>query len=345
MDFLALFLNRSCPRGCRQCGIADCSRTPLQLDQWKEALQILSEAFQVHFFLFLGTEPLMFKSRLVELVRWFSKKDLFYGFYSTSPEPLFSKYRQPLLDAGLDNWSAGIDLLPDKCLDGVTEKKVRESIEGLIWMAERGVQTNIVATVHRKNLMQIPKIVEWTLDVVKNTQTEINFLEWQRDPRFDFFAKAEDIPDLMWAGTEEEKELVRKVCHRVKLYSRVQGKKVQTCDYYLDHAHEHYTKLDCHCAGVTGPSMDCDGSMRLCAYSKGTRCPKWSAFDLKTPGALSRFYGDWEKDLDECPGCHWIVQDSLRGDIRILDPNSGFHEDRWCLTQEDYAKITKDDGF
>lgn len=342
-EAMTIFLNRACPRGCPQCGISDGSRKPLSVGQWKEAMSIMSDLFGVRFFLFLGTEPLVYREGLVELVKWFSSKSLYYGFYSTSPEPLFSQYKQQLVDAGLINWSSGIDALPGMPMDAVTKYKVQDSIEGLQWMAERGIQTHTQTTIHKRNLSHIPAIIEWCQDNIPGCSSVMNFIEWKRDARFDFFAPMEDMKDLCWDGTPEEAAEVDRVMRKVLLLSQVHNRIVQTPVKYLINAHQHYLHLDQKCNGVVGPAVDCDGTMRCCGYSTGTLSKQYNIFELATvPNLLQSFELDWARDVQECPGCHWIFQDILTSDVRLLNPRSDYYRERWILTKDQYNKIKGD---
>ena len=340
-DALTIFLNRACPRGCPQCGISKSSRKPLSIEQWKKALLHARDVFGTKFFLFLGTEPLLFKDGLVELIKFFADEGIYYAFYSTSPEPLFSQYRKKLVDAGLRNWSSGIDALPSQAMgwDWETQKKIRDSILGLQWMGEHGVQTHTQLTLHRQNLDHAIKILRWCQENIKGVQSTVNFIEWQKAPHFDFFSPAHEMQDLMWEGTEEERDKIRKVMGEIKMLSRVKGYYIQTPDAYLDEALDHYTGLNRHCRGIVGPCIDCDGTMRLCAYSTG-RLRGWSIFDLDTPAKQVMFYRKWSESLSDCSGCHWIFPYMLEGDIRILNPSSGFHEDRWDSTIEQFEQKT-----
>lgn len=338
-EAITLFLNRSCPRNCPQCGISDNSRKPMSVGEWKTALKRLRDLLQARFFLFLGTEPLLFKEGLIELVRWFTKERLFYGFYSTSPEPLFSKYKGALVDAGLNNWSAGIDTLPGQSLDPITDKKTRESILGLQWMAAQGIQTHTLTTIHKKNLHLVPEILYWCQRNIPRVQSSLNFIEWKRSPQFDFFSEQRDMKDFCWTG-EEDMEVKRRML-QIFLLSRVENMIIQTPDSYLLNAHKHYLTLDQHCQGIVGPAVDCDGTMRLCGYSTGEKVKRWNILGL-TMDNLPHFLEDWEQDLKECPGCHWIFQDMLSTDTRILNPQSGFHEERWCLTRYEFEKMIRE---
>lgn len=334
---VTVILNRGCPRDCPQCGIADNSREAMSVEDWIRALSILRDEFGAWFYLFLGTEPLLFREGLIDLIKWFHKEKLYYGFYSTSPEPLFSRYRQQLVDAGLQNWSSGIDGLPGMDMDPITDKKARESIAGLQWMAERGVQTHTLTTIHKKNLLQVPETLRWLQKNIPGVQSSANFIEWRREPEMDFFSPKADMADLCWDGTPEEAQAVRSTMAEIKLLSRVQGMIIQTVDQYLDDAVHHYNDLNLHCEGHIGPAIDADGTLRLCGYSTGRKSQKWSVFDL--PGNRHRFMEDWMVDLNRCSGCHWHYVEMIRIQPRILNPQSGIHQERWCLTEAQYEQL------
>jgi len=328
-EALTVFLNRDCPRGCLQCGLSDGSKRPLSIEKWKEAFQILYDLYGTKFFLFLGTEPLLLRGGLVDLVRWFAEHNLFYGFYSTSPEPLFTKYREVLLEAGLRNWSAGIDALPGMSTDEATKKKVVESIQGLQWMANHGVQTFTVTTIHKRNLWVVPEIVGWLQKNVQGVLSTVNFIEWKRTPEFDFFSTKEQMLNLMWDSSEVEREQVRSVMSRMGWLALQPGTHIQVPLGFFEAAHLHYDRLDDHCGGVLGPGVDCDGTLRLCGYSTGLNVGKWSVFDLVDQEKSLAFERVWSEDLQACSGCHWVFHRVLRDDLRLLDPKSGIYQERW----------------
>lgn len=314
----------------------------MSVEDWIAAFERLNSLFGATFYLFLGTEPLIMGQGLVDIVRALKERGLFYGFYSTSPEPLFSRWRDKLLEAGIDNWSAGIDTLPHlDYMDPITDKKVRQSIEGLQWMAERGVSTHAQTTIHKKNLHLVPEIMEWCQHNIPGVENALNFVEWRRSPEFDFFAPPEDMQDMLWDGSDEERAEVRRVMLEVLALSRVHGMLIQTPDEYLINAHLHYDKLDVHCRGVIGPSLDADGTLRLCGYNAGDKAAQWNVREL-TEEKFNEFMDDWESDLAGCVGCHWSFVPLLEEDPRILDPTSGFLQDRWSLNTTTLKKRSSD---
>lgn len=301
---ITVFLNRDCPRTCYQCGIADNSRRSMPGDDWIKAMENLRTVFNPTFILFLGVEPLLLRDDMVRIVEWLRDNDMQAGWYTTSPEPLFTQYRQKLVDAGVNNWSSGIDTLPhlDK-LDPETDKKAAESIIALQWMAARGVDTHITTTIHKKNLHLVPEILEWCWENIPNVECAVNFIEWRKEPGFDFFSPPEDMADMLWDGSLEERADIRAVMDMVFTLSRKPNRRFHTSEEYLKHAHEFYLRLNLHCQGAIGPSVDADGTMRLCGYHTGKEVKEYNVLNIDLTPEL--FKKDWETDLANCPGCYW----------------------------------------
>jgi MoaA/NifB/PqqE/SkfB family radical SAM enzyme len=325
---ISVFLNRDCPRNCLQCGIADHTKKPMSPTEWIEAFSIMKEAFQAKFFLFLGTEPLLFRDGILDMIRWLGREELFYGFYSTSPEPLFSQYREKLLEAGLNNWACGIDVIPGMFKsDPITEAKAKDGLRGLLWMAERGVQTMIINTVSDVNLDYIPDIIEYCQEHIPGCLNCLNPVEWRHDDRYDFFSKKEHMKNLV-IPPEREPNVIRMV-ERVLQLTRRPGYQIQNLDRFLLEYKDHYSKLDYRCGGRIGPGVDCDGSMRLCGYCKGSRCPTWNVKDLRTPEKVEAFLRDWDLDVKDCIGCFWSYIYTLEdGYFEALTPRSKFYQER-----------------
>jgi len=297
----------------------------MSVSQVQTAVSIL-RGLDFKFILFLATEPLLLGSRLVLLVDWLYKTGTFYAMYSTSPEPLFSRFRQPLVDAGLRNWSPGIDYLPGASPSIITRLKVQESAQGLAWMARQGVEVHSNTTVHRDNFKSLPEILMWCQSIYPGMQTAFNFIEYKRDEQFDFFAEKEKMQDLWWEGTEEEAEALQSVMAKVREMTTWPGSIIQTTYDYLDRAVDYYTTLNKHCQGNVGPCVDCDGTLRLCGYRTGSQVGRYKVFDLKE--RYAEIEDAWQQDLAECPGCYWICPELVKTP-ELLDPASGVHEKRW----------------
>lgn len=109
----------------------------------------------------------------------------------------------------------------------------------------------------------------------------------------------------MWDGSDAEREQVREVLYEVAARSR--GRKMYTYTDYLLHAHQHYDKLDVHCAGNIGPSVDADGTMRLCGYNTGKPLGvgALNIRDLNREANMASFSRLWDQEMNDCSGCLW----------------------------------------
>jgi MoaA/NifB/PqqE/SkfB family radical SAM enzyme len=322
-----MLLNRDCPRKCQQCHVAT-GGPVMSATNWKKALEIIKTEFDVDFLLFYGCEPLLMGQDLVDIVDFLVKKEWIYGLYSGAPEPYFTQWIDKLIDVGLNNWSSGLDGLPGiQSMDQVTEKKVSDVIAGLQYVAERGLQTHIVTTIHKLNLHYVCDIIRWCQANIPNAQNTVNFIEWSLDPAFDFASLKSEMPTIVWDGSDEEKEEVRRVMSDIYDLSREPGMMVQTSDRYLIQAPDHYTKLDKHCGGNVGLGMDCDGTLRLCGYNRGDVMRQYSVFDL--PTKKKEILEIWEDEVAKCSGCHWALMDIVREGDQIYEPSSGYLADRW----------------
>lgn len=324
---IALLLNRKCVHQCPQCNLIKDShrRSELSVGQWKDVFSILGTFYNVKFYLVLGTEPLLLREKLVEIVRFWTKNKIFYGLYSTSPQPLFDEYKHKLLDVGLNNWSCGIDGLPGFDNPEHVDVKVEDGLKGLIWMAEQGVQTMSVVTLNRSNLSYAAAILESCQENIKGGMACLNPIEWQHDETFDFFAKKENITDLL--VPESARAEVWKLAQKIKAMAKRPGYKIQNCDRNLDIFHLVYDKLNYRCNGTVGMGVDTDGTLRRCGYCKGDAISKLSVWDI--PKDPEYVYEIWYRDVLSCKGCFWSWVQGLEETYGVVLPDSEFYKKRW----------------
>lgn len=323
----SVFLNRACPRKCTQCGVKLNKKKHLTIPQWKEIFKFLKDEVGVEFHIIYGTEPLVFKDGLVELVRFFADEQIEYALYSTSPEPLFSKYAQKLVDAGLKNWSCGIDSLPGRgWTDLETEKKVADGIKGLMWMSEHGVDVEATITVTNYNLSHLVDIVSWLQDNIPGILTILNPIESQRNPMFDFFTKEEHMKDMLIPGTRREEYV--DVMQKVLELTRKKGYKIQNLDLFFVESSYYFDRLSHRCNGVCGFAIDCDGSLRLCAYSTGSRMPRYTIWDVMNKQRRGEVLLAFRQDAQECSGCYWNLIPMMELEPSALYLDSDYFKSR-----------------
>jgi len=310
---VSIFLNRVCPRTCPYCNVVDTKleRRRLHTEDWKKVFRIL-ENLGTEFYLILGTEPLMMGDEIVELVKFWNDRKYEYGFYTTSPEPYFSRLSDKLRKVGIRNWSSGIDFIPEVYETGkwsdVTRmlvergskelvRKGREGIKGMKKMEDVVEETHSLITISRMNIEMVPDIVKYLVDNIKHIHIGLNFVEYSKEDVMDF-AKNSDVPYFF---TERDTYLLRTLRAKLKNLPRKYRKHIQTPMSYFDNI-QHIINLDWHCnLEDMALGVECDGTLRLCGYKKLRK--KYSVFDLETKA--DEIFMEIEKEWERCGGCYW----------------------------------------
>lgn len=297
-----IYLTRRCPRNCEYCAIRDNtpSRPELTPDEWRRAFGIL-EDMGVTFNLILGNEP------------WLLGPDLLYiledvtiptAIYTAAPPPLFKKNAYMYFSSGIvRNMSCGIDL-PMSAIDNPNDTLQAKSVDA--WSHFRwartyfpDVETMGTITVHRKNILHVPELVSNLADA--GVFVAINLVHWNVDYGFDFFPAKEHMREYVFE--EEDYALVASTFDAVL---KVSDGFVHDPEYLEAIIEEpRLINMGWHCKGnpYSGPTIDSDGSLRVCGYRKGERTSKFTIFDLP------RRSDEWSKavyeDAMECLGCIW----------------------------------------
>jgi MoaA/NifB/PqqE/SkfB family radical SAM enzyme len=320
----SVFLNRECPRKCPYCGSKRFGMERLSGEEWLNAIDILREQ-GIEFFLFLGNEPLMLGEELVVLVNGLSERGIEYGLYTTSPEPLFSRWRERLLDAGLRNWSAGVDFIPEvygrmkaegrlsqtaiKLIESQGEEIVRkaeEALRGLVWMYEHGVEEVLsLITVSRANVEMLYDMVVWFAEnVVRDSRWKVsyNYVEWDHGDKDFMVGKGEGEG---WWLTEADREVWQESLLRLEEeWGRFPF--VQPVKGYLSNI-DKALRQDVrwwkeYGFGVENLSVECDGRLRACGYRGGE--VGYSVWDFIDRG--EEVWEAWRREVMECKGCYWV---------------------------------------
>ncbi len=297
-------LTRRCPHNCRYCAIRDEGkvREELTVPQWNRAWDILRE-MGVEFNTILGNEPWLLGSKLIDIV---CHNDISYAVYTSCYAPLFRKYRDILLHK-IDNLSCGVDW-PLSYLErkqgrlDATERKSRDAWIALKWTRKHYPEVRCYGniTICKNNVQFVPEIVS-DLDRI-GVFAEVNPIHWNKDGGYDFCAAKEEVSDLLFSDTEEDTKLLQDVLNEVVIAG---SKHFRSLEYLEEVSASTMIRLDWKCLGdpYGGPTIDSDGSLRVCGYRRGKRTPTFSIFDLPSKEAAWReaVY----EDAMECPGCAW----------------------------------------
>jgi MoaA/NifB/PqqE/SkfB family radical SAM enzyme len=296
------YVTRRCPRHCEYCALRDAKDVGPELttEQWKRAFSILKE-LGIEFNLILGNETWVLGDSLLEIMK---TNKVPYALYTTCPEPLFSMYKDKFITNGpIVNLSCGVVypqsyLSESLILTDDSERKSQEALKGFEWLKEKNPHTDCQGqiTVHKGNLPYLERTVDElsTMGVFVG----INFIHWNSDGGFDFFPDRKEIEYLLFK--EEDIPNIRKTLDRIiekpGLLQNPQLLKVDVAQLI---------NMGWHCNGnpYGGPTIDADGTLRVCGYRKGTRTPKFTIFDL--PEKIEEWREAVRLDAQDCPGCFW----------------------------------------
>jgi len=294
------FLTRRCVRACNYCAIRDNTNVgpELSTEQWKKAFDVLKE-MDIKFNLILGNETWVLGDSLIEIMK---HNQVPYALYTTCPEPLFSQYRNRMFQV-IDNLSCGIDwplsyLKEKETLTEDSERKSLDAWRGFQWVKEKHpkVDCQATVTVHRRNVEMLPTIINECSEL--GLYSGVNFLHWNKDYKFDFFPTKEELRDLMLSYKPNTLQAIfNQVLQRPGL--------LQNPEMLSELPIQKILCMAWHCHGnpYGGPTIDSDGSLRVCGYRKGTETPKLSIFDL--PQKLDEWKQAVYQDAILCPGCAW----------------------------------------
>jgi MoaA/NifB/PqqE/SkfB family radical SAM enzyme len=294
------YLTRACPRKCEYCALRDAKDIGKQLSitEWEDAFSILYE-LGIEFNLILGNEPWVLGEGLLSILRC---NQVPYALYTTCPEPTFSRYKDTFFESGyLDNLSCGIDYPVGEgiFIDDDSYRKSIDAWHGFKWIKKEypDIDTQGTITIHKKNIKYAPRLVQNLSKL--GVFVGINFIHWNKDGKYDFFPKKEEIPDLMF--NKEDYPMVKEIMNRI---ADSPNNLLQNPEFIIEEP-KMLLNMGWHCDGnpYGGPTIDADGHLRCCGYRRGTYTPKYTIFDL--PEYLDAWEEAVHQDVMECPGCAW----------------------------------------
>lgn len=335
MKLAVTYITRRCPRNCDYCSIRDAKDVGQELtpEQWIEAFAILKK-MGVTFNLILGNEPWLLGEKLIPI---FKANEVPYAMYTTAPKKLFSRYEQTFFgEKIIDNLSCGVDY-PIGTRSGQFDDSVQKAADA--WDAfhrvkklypEVDMQGTI--TIHRKNLHYVELVVKELTQL--GIFAGLNLIHWSKDKKYDFCPPEEDMKDFLFRPWEYP--VVTTLFEKL-----LKGDYLIYNPEYLEAiiAKPELIYMGWHCQGnpYDGPTIDADGSLRVCGYRKGTRTPNFTIFDL--PEKTQEWQEAVRLDAMECPGCIWVCPfihhywketDPVMGE-KVFTSHAGTHidEKKW----------------
>lgn len=301
-----IYLTRRCPRKCQYCGIRQENKQELSIDGWKTAFEII-EGLGVDFNLIHGNEPWLLGEQLLPIL---NSTKVPHGVYSTGYPSIFKKYRERLFSEGLNNFSCALDYPYDYVMglskewDDIVKKTV-DAWNALIWIREKfpKVECHASITVTKKNIKYVPQTLKEVTDL--GCFADVTFVNWDIDGGLDFCASKESMKDLVFDGNNDAD--IDQVLDLLTAITLVDNPKLQNYDLLNNLEISELAFMKWHCKGEPcgGPTIDCDGTLRCCAYRKGTRTPHIKIFDLLSKDWIEQWQNAVKADAEDCPGCSW----------------------------------------
>lgn len=301
-----VFLTRKCPRNCGYCA-TKFSVNELTTKQWKEALRIV-EDMGINFYLAIGNDPWVLGEDLLDIV---TSNGMSYGMYTSAYPKVFYEYAPLFFKNGLNQLSVGIDynfeeMILDKTKFTSEEQKAKDAWKIVKHTRQYYPEVDVQSTftLNRQSWPYLIRTVRSLSEI--GVITDVNMIHYDSDGGFDFFPPKKEMKHYIlpttksWASTLENVFIGVLDIPNVKIFNPeyLNGSQIKVHDLL---------RYRYHCKGdpLGGPTIEADGSLRLCAYRKGTRVPKLSIFDLVTKKDVLKWKLAEIADAAECPGCSW----------------------------------------
>lgn len=326
----SIYLTRDCPMKCDYCRIRDSNLTKplLQVEQWKRAFDILKDDLDCQFNLLLGNEPLLLGDDLIELIKYLNERDISYAMYTTCPEPLFTRYKDKLIDAGVKSVAFGFDQLSGEGIDSVAIKSLR-GLRGIKELKTKGLKdTQGTITMSNKNIDEVEELVKTLTG--EGIWSVVNAIHWNKDGKYDFFPTADEMKDYLITDRAKFESVIKSIQAGVE-----RGEyKMQNHSEHFDLLLKYGMDMSWHCTMPAIISIDADGSLRLCAYRSSPETNEYTIFDMKDPIKRENYWDVWQTESAKCPGCCWsyfmmaehhILKDDAEFGVKLFQDHASRH--------------------
>ncbi|MFA7115490.1 MAG: radical SAM protein [Candidatus Omnitrophota bacterium] len=309
-----IYLTRICPYRCNYCNLchSNLAKPEMSTEKWLEALRILKKN-GISFNLFLGNETWLFKQDLIRIIK---ETPIPYAMYTSCNPNVFRKYADEMFSNGLDSLSCGCDTIQTEWKDRQNdeERKAFYALQAFLYTRQKypNVDCQATCTIGGSNVHEVASLVNNFSHIIKMF-VGLNYIHANTDGGFDFFpeiAKMRDTGTLL--DSQYKFALLGRLHDELYLMLHKHGDhRVQNLEDFLNiplvFGKTGVTNDLWHCNGnpYGGPTIDADGSLRLCGYRKGTTVSEMSIFDLDSKDGWSEWQRRVKADSAQCPGCVW----------------------------------------
>lgn len=307
-----IYLTRRCPYSCRCCALHKSDLKEMSVEQWIEVKRIFVK-LGIEFMLIQGNEPMYLGADLVKIL---STHPIPYAMYASCHPHIFRPIYKQLFKAGIDNLACGVDSYVPIWKRGFahTQAKSYYAIDAFKKVRKEfpKVDCQATCTISAFNAHEITMLVNYIcgdLDMCMG----LNFIHSDVDGKFDFFPSTAEMKEQGLLLTDRYRfQMVEKAREDLFVRLHMTGKhKVFGLEDFLDIPMKFgitgVTNTQWHCEGnpYGGPTVDVDGSLRLCGMRKGEEVAEMTIFDLDKKGGWAEWKRRMKRDGAKCPGCLW----------------------------------------
>ncbi len=254
-----LYLTRKCNLDCNYCYVKDNTKKDISTEKVKKIIDGLY-SLGIRAIAFFGGEPTL-RRDFCEILKYSVDKGIF-SYFTTNGTLLNEEYIKRIAETGVDYIELSIDSIlkfDDSRKDYTRSKKVLDSLIKFRKKYGFGLKTHIVLT--NKNL-----------DTVADTIKKIN-IKYKIPLTIGYICRSVDkkvIDDeSLFFNSEESKQKLIKVINQIIELKKSGVQIMDPYSYYEGMKKFVYHKSRWNCmAGKYSFSVDCDGSVQLCAGMK-----------------------------------------------------------------------------
>ena len=258
---ITTFCNMKCPGCYRGCNRSDNKQEHFPLERLKKEILMLKKIRNCQTITISGGEPLI-HPQILEIVR-FIKKEGMNPVIFTNGSLITKDLLIKLKSAGLTGMEIRVDSLRENAPDEVELNNLRQKYADLVYSVG-GLILSFICVINKKNISQIPKVVEWfqknnnkaeflilimLRQVIFNKKEKINAADWVYIPEIcsEIWKKFPDLRYSAYLGSQEEDLTIKwlysfwiSLNNKVLGYPDKKSAELATVSYHLKNRRYYY---------------------------------------------------------------------------------------------------------
>jgi len=318
-----VLITRRCNLSCSYCNMP--ARVPeLPPEQWIKIFDKLTSFLGCPFYAIYGAEPLMY-SGIFHVLRYLNSQKHRMAYTIITNATLLDRLALNLIEENLQSITVSLDSLEDLGLDKSEDVKGAFAKKALSWALENRIpDIQATATVHRKNIREIPELVRRLTE--RGIWFSFDFIHNNKGDAAKELSKV-GKPDAAFDFDEEKDVEVVQDFLRDMLELKKSGAKIYQpeawFEFLLTDPVKYVIRREWFCWEPSWVTIDADGQVLICDdYLKPSGI---SAIEL--PERWDEFAAFKAAEVPKCRGCiwctHWLSDFQLKDERGIAEISHG----------------------